>query len=407
MSKRSGNPAKRAAANKPKPRKAIVIASNSPHALTGYGQQTAQLARRLHADKHAVAIASNYGLDGTVQTWEGMRHLPRGFDLYSNDVTPAHMAAWAHENPGLDPLLITLFDTWVFKGEQWDMMDNIASWVPIDHQPCPPEVIAWCKRPNVTPIAMSRFGEQMLQDAKVECLYAPHAIDTKVFAPKQTITMRDGEVSPRVFMEIPEDAFVVGMNSANKGGLHGLNRKGFGEAFLAFGMWSAKRTDAVLYVHTEAKGAMGGIDLQYLAKACGIPDNRIKFVDQYAQRLGIPNDIMAAIYSAMDVFLQPSLGEGFGIPLVEAHACGTPAIVTNATAQPELLGDGWLVEGQPVWDHSQRSWWTTPSIPQIIEALEEAYQRPRERSAKAIAFAKQYDADVVFDRYWRPIMDVL
>ncbi len=407
MSKRSGNPAKRATADRPKQRKAIVIASNSPHALTGYGQQTAQLARRLNADGHAVALASNYGLDGTVATWEGMRHLPRGFDLYSNDVTPAHMAAWAHDNPDLDSLLITLFDVWVFKGQQWDMIDNVASWVPIDHQPCPPDVLAWCKRSNVTPIAMSRFGEQMLNDADVECAYAPHAIDTKVFKPTHSITMRDGQITPRKFMDVPEDAFVVGMNSANKGGQHGLNRKGFGEALLAFGMWSQKRTDAVLYLHTESKGAMGGIDLEYLAKACGITPERIRFVDQYAHRLGIPNEVMAAIYTGMDLLLQPSLGEGFGIPSIEAQACGTPVLMTKATAQTELLGDGWVVEGQPVWDHSQKSWWTTPSIPQIIASLEEAYQRGHGRSQQAIDFAQQYDADIVFDRYWRPIMDVL
>jgi hypothetical protein len=81
--------------------------------------------------------------------------------------------------------------------------------------------------------------------------------------------------------------------------------------------------------------------------------------------------------------------------------------MTKATAQTELLGDGWVVEGQPVWDHSQKSWWTTPSIPQIIASLEEAYQRGHGRSQQAIDFAQQYDADIVFDRYWRPIMDVL
>jgi glycosyltransferase involved in cell wall biosynthesis len=407
MSKRSGNPAKRAAANKPKPRKAILWASNSPWATTGYGQQTAQVTKRLQADDHQVALASNYGLEATVQAWEGMKHFPRGYDLYSNDVVPAHMAAWHHEHKDLDPLLVTLFDTWVFKGAQWDMVNQIASWVPIDHQPCPPDVLAWCKRENVAPIAMSRFGEKMLHNDDVECAYAPHAIDTKLFKPTPEIRLLNGMASARQFMEVPVDAFVVGMNSANKGGQHGLNRKGFGEAFLAFGMWAQKRSDVVLYVHTEDKGAMGGIDLHYLAKACGIPDDRIKFVDQYAHRMGVPNEILAGVYTEMDVMLQPSLGEGFGIPAIEAQACGTPVIMTDATAQTELLGDGWLVPGQPVWDHSQKSWWTTPSIPAIIEALEAAYARGRERSETAIKFASQYDADYVYDRYWRPILDIL
>jgi glycosyltransferase involved in cell wall biosynthesis len=402
--KRSGNPARRASAGKPK---AVLWASNSPWATTGYGTQTAQVTSRMKADGHAVALASNYGLEGTVQEFQGMKHFPRGFDLYSNDVTPAHMAAWQHEHPDLDPLLVTLFDVWVFKGKQWDMVDNIASWVPIDHQPAPPDVVEWCKRDNVTPIAMSRFGEKMLQDVGVDCYYAPHAIDTNLFQATDKIELASGMVEAREFMGVPNDAFVVGINSANKGGQHGLNRKALPEMFLAFAMWSQQRKDAVLYIHTEAKGAMGGIDLHYLAKACGIDSKRIVFVDQYMHRLGIPNQAMAAIYTGMDVLLQASLGEGFGIPAVEAQACGTPVIVSNATAQPELVGDGWLVEGQPVWDAAQKAWWVTPAIPSIIEALENAYQRGHGRSAKAREFAVEYDADTVYAKYWRPILAAL
>jgi glycosyltransferase involved in cell wall biosynthesis len=116
---------------------------------------------------------------------------------------------------------------------------------------------------------------------------------------------------------------------------------------------------------------------------------------------------MAAIYTGMDVLLQASLGEGFGIPAVEAQSCGTPVIVSNATAQPELVGDGWLVEGQPVWDAAQKAWWVTPAIPSIIEALENAYQRGHVRSAKAREFALEYDADTVYAKYWRPILAAL
>ncbi|WP_196301886.1 hypothetical protein, partial [Streptococcus pneumoniae] len=87
---------------------------------------------------------------------------------YSNDVIPAHMAAWANQNPDAKPLLITLFDTWIFKGEPWGMVDQIASWVPIDHSPVPPDVAAWNRRPNVTPIAMSQFGQDALSNAGIE-----------------------------------------------------------------------------------------------------------------------------------------------------------------------------------------------------------------------------------------------
>jgi glycosyltransferase involved in cell wall biosynthesis len=172
-------------------------------------------------------------------------------------------------------------------------------------------------------------------------------------------------------------------------------------------MFAKHHDDAVLYIHTEDRGGMGGINLRELAAACGIPDHQIVFVDQYVYRSGIGNDLLAAIYSAMDTLLIPSMGEGFGVPQIEAQACGTPVICTNASASPELLGDGWLVEGQPFWDSPQRAWMITPGVPSIIEAMEAAYGRGRGRSQIAQDFVAQYGADFVFDNYWLPAMEAL
>ncbi|MBU2602637.1 MAG: glycosyltransferase family 4 protein [Actinobacteria bacterium] len=47
---------------------------------------------------------------------------------------------------------------------------------------------------------------------------------------------------------------------------------------------------------------------------------------------------LAAVYSAADVFVFPSLYEGFGLPPLEAMACGTPCVVSNSSALPEVTG---------------------------------------------------------------------
>lgn len=384
--------------------RAILWASNSPWAQTGYGAQTAQVTTRLHKHGHKVAVASNYGLEGASFEWGGIKQFPRGFEMHSNDVVPAHMAAWAHTHSKLSPLLITLYDVWIFKGPTWETIESIASWVPVDHTPLPPAVAAWCKKPNVTPIAMSQFGQAMMEREDIDCLYVPHAIE-KVYKPTTDIPTPTGSMTGREFMNVPEDKFVVGMVSANKG--ISPNRKSFPEAFLAFSMWAQNHDDVILYIHTEDRGGMGGINLRELAEACNIPDHKIQFVDQYVFRSGIASEVLAAIYTSMDVLLQPSMGEGFGIPVIEAQACGTPVIVTNTTASPELVGDGWLVEGQPWWDAMQKAWMVTPMIPSIIEALESAYQRGRERSLGAIEFTAQYDADYVFDKFWKPAIKAI
>ena len=56
-------------------------------------------------------------------------------------------------------------------------------------------------------------------------------------------------------------------------------------------------------------------------------------------------DDLADLYRGAAVVLAPSRSEGFGLPALEALACGTPVVAFANTAQPEVLGDGaWLVD---------------------------------------------------------------
>jgi len=48
---------------------------------------------------------------------------------------------------------------------------------------------------------------------------------------------------------------------------------------------------------------------------------------------------MPALMAGAKVFVLPSFWEGFGIPVVEAMACGTPVVVSNAGSLPEIVGD--------------------------------------------------------------------
>lgn len=57
----------------------------------------------------------------------------------------------------------------------------------------------------------------------------------------------------------------------------------------------------------------------------------------------IANADLAALYGGAFAFLYPSLRESFGIPMLEAMACGTPIIAGNTSAMPEIAGEGALL----------------------------------------------------------------
>lgn len=54
----------------------------------------------------------------------------------------------------------------------------------------------------------------------------------------------------------------------------------------------------------------------------------------------VPDGDMPALYSAAELFAFPTLYEGFGIPVLEAQACGTPVLTSNGSSLPEVGGEG-------------------------------------------------------------------
>jgi glycosyltransferase involved in cell wall biosynthesis len=335
---------------------------------------------------HDIAISAQYGLGGNTLHWEGIKVYPSGYDTWGNDVLPSYaLDHLGHANNGW---IFTLFDSWVFQNAGIAQFHN-AVWAPVDHKPVPPPVLRYFTDFNGMPIAMSKFGQEEFAHAGLEALYIPHGIDP-VYEPKSQVEAREA-------MGIPADAFVVGMNAHNKGGE--LHRKGYSQAFQAFSKFA--KEDCILYVQAESHGHSSGWDLERYAQALGI---KVKFADQFQYRLGgVPPEAMPHLYSAFDVFLNPAYGEGFGIPIVEAQACGVPVIVTDWTSMPELVGDGWVIDGIPMWHESQGAFWKIPDIGGIVGALEDCYARSRGPSRVAVKFAEQYRADRVFTEFMLPV----
>lgn len=72
---------------------------------------------------------------------------------------------------------------------------------------------------------------------------------------------------------------------------------------------------------------------EFLRRRLGAKASRVRILETIGEA------DLPLLYSAAKVFVFPSLYEGFGLPPLEAMACGTPVVATRATALPEVLGD--------------------------------------------------------------------
>lgn len=348
----------------------------------------------LLAEHYDTACSVFYGLEGSPIRWNDIPLLPGlGGDFGSNTLLKHAEHYFGGDRRG--GITMILADVWPFNAQEMREL-NLACWCPVDHEPAPPGVLRFLADSLAIPIAMSRFGEQQL--SVFNPLYVPHGVDTSVFRPGQGAKARANS--------FPEGSFVVAMVAANKGR---PSRKGFCQAMQAFGRFAKEHDNVFLYLHSILDpNHGGGENLLELAAACEIPDDRFRVADQYALVYKpYTADVMAQIYGSIDVLLNPSFGEGFGIPVLEAQACGKPVIVNDFTAMREVAGAGWHVKHQPFWT-GLGSWQATPDVNDIVSALEECYAmspQQREKLGKAARrHAMKYDVRRVFKQDWLPAM---
>ena len=106
----------------------------------------------------------------------------------------------------------------------------------------------------------------------------------------------------------------------------------------------------------------------------------------------VADEELAALYAAARVFAYPSLYEGFGIPPVEAMACGTPVVASTAGALPEVLGDAALLVDP--YDEDQ-----------LTQALEAAANDQGDLSRRGLLRAQQFNWARAAEQTWSVYRD--
>ena len=113
---------------------------------------------------------------------------------------------------------------------------------------------------------------------------------------------------------------------------------------------------------------------------------------------GVEDHFVRIAYSGASVFLFPSLAEGFGWPIAEAMASGSPVITTNEAPMTEVAGDaGYLIPRRPNTESAIESW--AKEAAEVINLV--VNLSPEERSsavAKGLENAKRFDTNLSLNR---------
>ena len=373
-----------------------------PWHRTGYGTQTAIFAPRLRDLGHQVAIAimgkpgMNEKHPDYASPWQGIPVLAmdhsRPGRIHPEFGLPRPGAV--REALGGSPdLIIVLKDAWVLTPEEYRPWP-VGVWTNFDTHTFTGPDREFFTAAGAIPIATSRHGQSAMRDAGLDPLYVPHAIVSGDWGPAED------KAAARRYLGLPEAPFIVGMNAQNTS-----VRKAFAEQFDAFARFHVKHPSSLLLVHTNPEHPEG-MNLRHLAENLGIT-GAVKF----GAHMVMTTPQMKHWYQCLDVLMNATYGEGFGLPIVESLACGVPVIGTKGSAVTEKVppGAGWLVSGQRLWVPPMRSWWTIPSVRELAAALGKAHRAAGQQIPAQVRtwVAAEYDADWVTRQYWKPALDAL
>jgi len=337
----------------------VLWLSDLPTAASGYGQQTKMIAPYLKRQGIDIEVLG-VGYTGGPIIVDGVRVIGVGQDPFGRDILYDLLTTYPYD------ALITFKNPYLFDSGMGSINTPWFPVVPVETSELSykdKEAIHWCTRP----IAIAEHGREALIAAGHEPLYAPLMIDPKVFCPGDKAAARKAlNISP----DTDFVALFVGDNRTYP------SRKAIEQIIAAWAMFVEEHPQSILILHTYLGHERGGHNIELLLNLYKVPAQNVTYTHQIEYIKGLSPQQMARMYNAADLLINPSVGGGFELALVEAQACGTMVLSTDWTAMSETSRYGVVVKSRPPFGERevapQGGFFFRPTAAAIAAGLEAA-----------------------------------
>lgn len=216
---------------------------------------------------------------------------------------------------------------------------KIVSYWPIDG-PVKPNWISNAVAVPDYPVAYTEYGKKTMVEAGLKCDPPLEHLSDRMEVIYHGANQKDFYELPedevKEFREefftghVSEDTFIVSAVARNQ------MRKDLPRTMRIFREFQKRRPDSFLYLHAKEQDVWGS--LREYAKWFDLdPKKDWSFPGGFSERSGYPLEILNKIYNVSDVLISTTLGEGFGLPFVEAMATKTLNLSPCNTVVPELF----------------------------------------------------------------------